>query len=37
MLEVEHTGQRGRMATRNGQNVLEAKNLRRQYLVHDAR
>ena len=39
VLEVEFTGQRGRMANRSGQNVLETENnkLHRQYHGNQAR
>jgi len=37
MVEVEFTGQCGRMAARSGQNVLRPKNLRRQYPENQAR
>jgi len=37
VLEVELTGQRGRVATRGGRNTLEAEKLvRRQYLENQA-
>jgi len=31
------TGHRGRMATRSGQKIIEAKSLRRRYLKNQAR
>ena len=38
MLEIEHTGHRGRMITRSAcQMSLKPKNLRRQYLENQAR
>jgi len=37
MLEVEITGQRGHVAIRSGQNLIEIEKIRRQYLENQAR